>query len=143
MNAALAELVATGKNIVYDRGSSRAQLPGVNQGQTNDKAGFTFAKGLRAYSGRILTSSWSVRCVTPKRSRTAIEASLTGHPVLSHPAHEQRRGERREASSRWASSVICSPPASSELSPSGWCCKICRTCRTQIADFSGAAGDVP
>ena len=46
--AALAELVATGKNIVTIEDPVEYALPGVNQGQTNDKAGFTFAKGLRA-----------------------------------------------------------------------------------------------
>ena len=48
MYAALAELAQTGKNIVTIEDPVEFALPGVNQGQTHDKAGFTFAKGLRA-----------------------------------------------------------------------------------------------
>jgi type II secretory ATPase GspE/PulE/Tfp pilus assembly ATPase PilB-like protein len=55
----------------------------VNQGQTNDKAGFTFAKGLRA----VLRQDPDVIMVGEIRDtetlETAIEASLTGHLVLS------------------------------------------------------------
>ena len=58
-------------------------LPGVNQGQTNEKAGFTFAKGLRA----VLRQDPDVIMVGEIRDGetlgTAIEASLTGHLVLS------------------------------------------------------------
>jgi type IV pilus assembly protein PilB len=58
-------------------------LAGVNQGQTNDKAGFTFAKGLRS----ILRQDPDVIMVGEIRDcetlEVAIEASLTGHLVLS------------------------------------------------------------
>jgi type IV pilus assembly protein PilB len=81
--AALAELVATGKNIVTIEDPVEFALPGVNQGQTNDKAGFTFAKGLRA----LLRQDPDVIMVGEIRDmptlETAIEASLTGHLVLS------------------------------------------------------------
>ena len=81
--AALAELVDTGKNIVTIEDPVEYALPGVNQGQTNDKAGFTFAKGMRA----VLRQDPDVIMVGEIRDvetlETAIEASLTGHLVLS------------------------------------------------------------
>ena len=81
--AALAELAETGRNIVTIEDPVEFALPGVNQGQTNDKAGFTFAKGLRA----ILRQDPDVIMVGEIRDTetlmTAIEASLTGHLVLT------------------------------------------------------------
>jgi type IV pilus assembly protein PilB len=81
--AALGELVQTGKNIVTIEDPVEYAVPGVNQGQTNDKAGFTFAKGLRS----ILRQDPDVIMVGEIRDcetlEVAIEASLTGHLVLS------------------------------------------------------------
>jgi len=81
--AALAELVSTGKNIVTIEDPVEYALPGVNQGQTNNKAGFTFAAGMRA----VLRQDPDVIMVGEIRDRetleTAVEASLTGHLVLS------------------------------------------------------------
>jgi type IV pilus assembly protein PilB len=81
--AALGELADTGKNIVTIEDPVEFALPGVNQGQTNEKAGFTFAKGLRA----VLRQDPDVIMVGEIRDletlETAIEASLTGHLVLS------------------------------------------------------------
>ena len=81
--AALGELAQTGKNIVTIEDPVEYALPGVNQGQTNDKAGFTFANGLRS----ILRQDPDVIMVGEIRDcetlEVAIEASLTGHLVLS------------------------------------------------------------
>lgn len=81
--AALGELVQTGKNIVTIEDPVEYALAGVNQGQTNDKAGFTFAKGLRS----ILRQDPDVIMVGEIRDcetlEVSIEASLTGHLVLS------------------------------------------------------------
>jgi type IV pilus assembly protein PilB len=81
--AAIGELVQTGKNIVTIEDPVEYALPGVNQGQTNDKAGFTFAKGLRS----ILRQDPDVIMVGEIRDaetlEVSIEASLTGHLVLS------------------------------------------------------------
>jgi type IV pilus assembly protein PilB len=81
--AALGELVQTGKNIITIEDPVEYSLPGVNQGQTNDKAGFTFARGLRA----ILRQDPDIIMVGEIRDRetmdVAIEASLTGHLVFS------------------------------------------------------------
>ena len=46
--AALAELAESGRNVVTIEDPVEYWLPGVSQGQTNPKAGFTFAQGLRA-----------------------------------------------------------------------------------------------
>jgi type IV pilus assembly protein PilB len=81
--AALGELAQTGKNIITIEDPVEFALPGVNQGQTNDKAGFTFANGLRS----ILRQDPDVIMVGEIRDcetlEVAIEASLTGHLVLS------------------------------------------------------------
>ena len=81
--ASLAEIAETGKNIITIEDPVEYWLPGVNQGQTNHKAGFTFARGMRA----ILRQDPDVIMVGEIRDsetmETAIEASLTGHLVLS------------------------------------------------------------
>jgi type IV pilus assembly protein PilB len=81
--AALGELVETGKNITTIENPVEFELAGTNQGQTNDKAGFTFAKGLRA----VLRQDPDVIMVGEIRDNetltTAVEASLTGHLVFS------------------------------------------------------------
>lgn len=81
--ASLGELVDTGKNIVTIEDPVEYALLGVNQGQTNDKAGFTFARGLRA----VLRQDPDVIMVGEIRDtetlETAVEASLTGHLVLT------------------------------------------------------------
>jgi len=81
--AALAELAESGKNVLTIEDPVEYWLPGVSQSQTNPKAGYTFAQGLRA----ILRQDPNVIMVgeirDPETLSTAIEASLTGHLVLS------------------------------------------------------------
>jgi len=81
--AALGELAELGKNVTTIEDPVEYWLAGINQGQTNTKAGFTFASGLRA----ILRQDPDVIMVgeirDPETLETAIEASLTGHLVLS------------------------------------------------------------
>jgi len=59
------------------------ELPGVTQGQTNVRQGFTFSSGLRS----ILRQDPDVIMVgemrDPETSQIALQASLTGHLVLS------------------------------------------------------------
>src|SRR2546427_4035334 len=80
---ALGELVQTGKNITTIENPVEYELAGTNQGQINEKAGFTFAKGLRA----VLRQDPDVIMVGEIRDAetltTSIEASLTGHLVFS------------------------------------------------------------
>jgi len=81
--AALSEIVETGKNIMTIEDPVEYAVLGITQGQTNSKAGFTFARGLRA----ILRQDPDVIMVGEIRDaetlETAIESSLTGHLVLS------------------------------------------------------------
>jgi type IV pilus assembly protein PilB len=81
--AALSELVETGKNITTIENPVEYELVGTNQGQINEKAGFTFSKGLRA----VLRQDPDVIMVGEIRDSetltTSIEASLTGHLVFS------------------------------------------------------------
>jgi len=81
--ATLAEIVETGKHIITIEDPVEFGLAGVNQGQVNEKAGFTFARGLRA----ILRQDPDVIMVGEIRDtatlQTTVEASLTGHLVLS------------------------------------------------------------
>ena len=81
--ASLAELAEMAKNIITIEDPVEYWLPGVNQGQTNHKAGFDFARGLRA----MLRQDPDVIMVGEIRDtetmETAIEAALTGHLVMS------------------------------------------------------------
>jgi type IV pilus assembly protein PilB len=81
--AALGELAESGKNVLTVEDPVEYWLPGVSQSQTNPKAGYTFANGLRA----MLRQDPNVIMVGEIRDaetlNTAIEASLTGHLVLS------------------------------------------------------------
>ena len=81
--AALAELSETGLNIITIEDPVEYWLPGVNQGQTNHKAGFTFARGLRAILRQDPDVIMMGEIRDPETLETAIEASLTGHTVLS------------------------------------------------------------
>jgi type IV pilus assembly protein PilB len=81
--AALTELVEGGKNITTIENPVEYEVVGINQGQINEKAGFTFAKGLRA----VLRQDPDVIMIGEIRDSetltTAIEASLTGHLVFA------------------------------------------------------------
>jgi type IV pilus assembly protein PilB len=81
--AALTELIESGKNITTIENPVEYEVPGINQGQINEKAGFTFAKGLRA----VLRQDPDIIMVGEIRDTetltTAIEASLTGHLVFA------------------------------------------------------------
>jgi type IV pilus assembly protein PilB len=130
--AALAELVETGKNIVTIEDPVEFSIPGISQGQTNERAGFTFARGLRA----ILRQDPDVIMVGEIRDRetldTAIEASLTGHLVLStlHTnsavATVSRLLEMGLERYLLASSVL-------GIVAQRLVRKICRTCRTEAS----------
>ena len=70
-------------NIITVEDPVEYQLPGVNQVQTNPKAGLTFASALRS----ILRSDPDIVLIGEIRDREtaqiAVEAALTGHLVLS------------------------------------------------------------
>jgi type IV pilus assembly protein PilB len=81
--ATLNVLNSTDKNVITVEDPVEFRLPGVNQVQVNPKAGLTFASALRS----ILRSDPDIVLVGEIRDREtatiAIEASLTGHLVLS------------------------------------------------------------
>jgi len=71
------------KNVITVEDPVEYRLPGVNQVQTNNKAGLTFASALRS----ILRSDPDIVLIGEIRdhetAQIAIEAALTGHLVLS------------------------------------------------------------
>jgi general secretion pathway protein E len=81
--AALSELVEESKNIMTVEDPVEYHLPGVNQVQVNRLAGVTFAGSIRAF----LRQDPDIILVGEIRDRetaaTAVQASLTGHLVLS------------------------------------------------------------
>lgn len=81
--ASLLEINSTGKNITTVEDPVEYVFPGINQIQTNDQAGLTFATGLKA----ILRQDPDVILVGEIRdadtARIAVQSALTGHFVLS------------------------------------------------------------
>jgi type IV pilus assembly protein PilB len=81
--AALAELRSVERNIVTLEDPVEIEQPGISQVQINDKAGVTFARGLRA----VLRQDPDVVLVGEVRdgetADLAMRASMTGHLVLT------------------------------------------------------------
>jgi len=81
--ATLRDLNERGHNIVTLENPVEYELEGINQGHVNEKAGFTFATGFRA----VLRQDPDIILVGEIRDtetlEVAVEASLTGHLVLS------------------------------------------------------------
>jgi type IV pilus assembly protein PilB len=81
--ATLQEINSTGKNVTTVEDPVEYVFPGINQIQTNDQAGVTFATGLKA----ILRQDPDVILVGEIRdvdtARIAVQSALTGHFVLS------------------------------------------------------------
>jgi type IV pilus assembly protein PilB len=81
--ATLTEIDERQRNIVTIEDPVEYLFPSINQVQTNDQAGITFADGLRA----ILRQDPDVILVGEIRdvdtARTAVQSALTGHFVLS------------------------------------------------------------
>ncbi len=81
--ATLLEINSTGKNVTTVEDPVEYVFPGINQVQTNVKAGLTFATGLKA----LLRQDPDMILVGEIRdadtARIAIQSALTGHFVLS------------------------------------------------------------
>lgn len=81
--ATLAELNSPEKNIITVEDPVEFRMQGVNQIQVNNKAGLTFASGLRS----ILRADPDVVMIGEIRdfetAKTSVEAALTGHMVLA------------------------------------------------------------
>ena len=80
---ALSELNVEGVNIITVEDPVEANIPGINQVQTNDKAGLTFASALRS----ILRQDPDIIMIGEIRdgetADIAVKASITGHLVVS------------------------------------------------------------
>ncbi len=91
--ATLQEINSTGKNVTTIEDPVEYVFPGINQIQTNEQAGLTFATGLKA----ILRQDPDVILVGEIRdadtARIAVQSALTGHFVLSslHGTDSRRR----------------------------------------------------
>src|SRR6476660_8452626 len=81
--ASLLEVNSSGMNVTTVEDPVEYVFPGINQIQTNEQAGLTFATGLKA----ILRQDPDVIMVGEIRdadtARIAVQAALTGHLVLS------------------------------------------------------------
>jgi type IV pilus assembly protein PilB len=81
--ASLSEIASDDINVSTVENPVEAQLPGINQFQVNEKAGFSFAKALRA----LLRQDPDVIMVGEIRdletATVATQAALTGHLLLS------------------------------------------------------------
>ncbi len=81
--ATLQEINSTGKNVTTIEDPVEYVFPGINQVQTNERAGLTFASGLKA----LLRQDPDVILVGEIRdadtARIAVQSALTGHFVLS------------------------------------------------------------
>jgi type IV pilus assembly protein PilB len=81
--ATLLEINSTGKNVTTIEDPVEYVFPGINQVQTNERAGLTFATGLKA----LLRQDPDVILVGEVRdadtARIAVQSALTGHFVLS------------------------------------------------------------
>lgn len=135
---ALAEIVETGKHIITIEDPVEYSLMGINQGQTNEKAGFTFARGLRA----ILRQDPDVIMVGEIRDtetlQTALEASLTGHLVLSTLHTNSALGTAARLLDMGAEPYLLASSLLGVLAQR-LVRKICPTCRTQVPAPTGVA----
>lgn len=81
--AALKHLHAPDKNIITLEDPVEYYLTGITQGQIYPKAGFSFAKGIRALLRQDPDVAMIGEIRDSESARIAIEAALTGHVVFS------------------------------------------------------------
>ncbi len=81
--ALLKELQHQGKTIVTLEDPVEYTLEGISQGQINQEIGFTFARGLKALVRHDPDVIFVGEIRDEETARIAIQASLTGHIVLS------------------------------------------------------------
>jgi len=83
LTAALRELNDPEKNIVTIEDPVEYQIQGINQVQINEKAGLTFARGLRAFVRQDPDIIMLGEIRDSETAEIAIRSALTGHLVLS------------------------------------------------------------
>ena len=81
--ATLQEINSTGKNVTTVEDPVEYVFPGINQVQTNEKAGITFATALRALLRQDPDTILVGEIRDADTARIAIQSALTGHFVLS------------------------------------------------------------
>ncbi|MEL6893085.1 MAG: GspE/PulE family protein [Actinomycetota bacterium] len=81
--ATLLEINNTGKNVTTVEDPVEYVFPGINQVQTNEKAGLTFATGLKALLRQDPDTILVGEIRDADTARIAIQSALTGHFVLS------------------------------------------------------------
>jgi type IV pilus assembly protein PilB len=81
--ATLLEINSTGKNVTTVEDPVEYVFPGINQVQTNTKAGLTFATGLKALLRQDPDTILVGEIRDVDTARIAIQSALTGHFVLS------------------------------------------------------------
>ncbi|NQY56128.1 MAG: type II/IV secretion system protein [Ilumatobacteraceae bacterium] len=81
--ATLLEINSTGKNVTTVEDPVEYVFPGINQVQTNAKAGLTFATGLKALLRQDPDTILVGEVRDADTARIAIQSALTGHFVLS------------------------------------------------------------
>jgi type IV pilus assembly protein PilB len=81
--ATLLEINSTGKNVTTVEDPVEYVFPGINQVQTNVKAGLTFATGLKALLRQDPDTILVGEIRDVDTARIAIQSALTGHFVLS------------------------------------------------------------
>jgi type IV pilus assembly protein PilB len=81
--ATLLEINSTGKNVTTVEDPVEYVFPGINQVQTNAKAGLTFATGLKALLRQDPDTILVGEIRDADTARIAIQSALTGHFVLS------------------------------------------------------------
>ncbi len=81
--ATLLEINSTGKNVTTVEDPVEYVFPGINQVQTNTKAGLTFATGLKALLRQDPDTILVGEIRDADTARIAIQSALTGHFVLS------------------------------------------------------------
>ncbi len=83
LTAALRELNVPEKNIVTIEDPVEYQIQGVNQVQINERAGLTFARGLRAFVRQDPDIIMVGEIRDSETAEIAVRSALTGHLVLS------------------------------------------------------------
>lgn len=83
LTAALRELNVPEKNLFTVEDPVEYRIPGVNQVQINEKAGLTFARGLRAFVRQDPDIIMVGEIRDAETAEIAVRSALTGHLVLS------------------------------------------------------------
>jgi type IV pilus assembly protein PilB len=79
----LRELNATDANVCTIESPVESTLPGVNQFQVNDAAGFSYAAALRSLMAQEPDAIMIQELADPETARLAMQAALTGHLVMT------------------------------------------------------------